>query len=145
MFNLKKFFTKSDDEILEEEPEVHSPTLDEARALYNNKKFKEAIACCDLIMRTNPPVPLMAGSSTFTEALLFKDLALQALEGIKVNPLNPRCPMCKSNSIADISYGIIHELDEEEEKLVKEGKLIFGGCIMGSMGHKHCNKCKFDW
>lgn len=66
------------------------------------------------------------------------------MEEIKVDQDNPCCPSCKSNDVARISYGIVRKLSEEEEKLVKQGKLIFGGCIAGFGSHQ-CNKCGFRW
>lgn len=63
------------------------------------------------------------------------------------------CPMCQSNNIADIEYGM-YEVTPELEKAEAEGRTVFAGCMMPKYvdedGNEmtpeyHCNECLFEW
>ncbi|MFT7645136.1 MAG: hypothetical protein ACI9BF_000807 [Candidatus Paceibacteria bacterium] len=56
-----------------------------------------------------------------------------------------RCPECKSTDTAKIIYGM-HDIDDELEKKLKEGKVWLGGCnLTGDDPIRHCNNCKSDY
>ena len=56
-----------------------------------------------------------------------------------------RCPECKSTNTAKIIYGM-HEIDDELERQLEEGKVWLGGCtIMGNDPIRHCNNCQKDY
>ena len=51
------------------------------------------------------------------------------------------CPKCKSENIAEILYGL-PAFDDELEKDLESGKIVLGGCYIGSQNpHFHCNDC----
>lgn len=45
-------------------------------------------------------------------------------------PKKPRiCPVCKSKIVGTYAYGL-QTYDEEQQKKIKEGRVILGGCVI---------------
>ena len=58
------------------------------------------------------------------------------------------CPNCKSDSIADIEYGLMCKRGIEIEDSIRKAKgerpFIPGGCVVGPENY-HCFSCKYRW
>jgi primosomal protein N' len=55
------------------------------------------------------------------------------------------CPKCKSNSIAEIFYGLPN-FTEELNKKIEDKKIVLGGCeISWDNPIYHCNDCKNEF
>jgi hypothetical protein len=56
------------------------------------------------------------------------------------------CPKCKSNSIAEIVYGMPDFDDEELKRDLLKKKIVLGGCVVwGGDPKLQCNDCEYQW
>ena len=56
------------------------------------------------------------------------------------------CPKCNSDSVAQISYGLIdpYNLSPELKEKVRKREVILRGCIV-EPENCHCNNCGYEW
>ena len=67
---------------------------------------------------------------------------------LKSTPLGRRrkCPECGSASVAHILYGLPAAPDEEMQRQLDSGRIVFGGCcVFPESPDRVCNECGYAW
>jgi hypothetical protein len=58
---------------------------------------------------------------------------------------HPACPLCGSNHVASILYGLPDD-SEELKRDVNAKKIVLGGCVITDDDPQwHCNECQHEW